>query len=559
MSLPVDLDFAGPDAPARNFEAEYIRDAIVDPSRPERLFVATATPHCLDASCTQAESAIGLYRVFGGQPGVRRITTIAGPGFSGLRYADPGPVYVMRLRLAIARSSPDVMALALRDESATRVRVFRSTNAGEDWAETAAIPNSLTWPLDVAFAPDDANTMYVASNSVYRTSNGGQSWTAFPNPHSDNIAIAFETGGALLVGGDGGLFRSASGQPFTTLHGVLPSITEFYSIASHPNRPLLLAGGTQDNGTATLQGALGWSLITGGDGGDVVFDPNPANTILYAEVEWYFTAGGQNVFDLFRCQSGGCRARSDGLDKSLAGPFIPRIVMDPSSASTLYLTAEKIFRTDNRGDTWTAASPSVAGSQRCWHDGSAGRTCAAGQYFVAVAVAPTASQTMYAGALNGDVWTTTDRGATWRSVAGPDAGPLPVRAVNDIAVDPLDARTAYVAYSGFDSGGSGNGHVFRTADGGQSWQDLTAGLPDIPVNTLLIDPDSVGSSTPRVLYAGTDIGVFRITLDGAGAWEPFGSGLPPVVVNRLAYNAATHQLLAATYGRGVWAISSRFQ
>src|SRR5262249_39396373 len=124
-----------------------------------------------------------------------------------------------------------------------------------------------------------------------------------------------------------------------------------------------------------------------------------------------------------------------------------------------------------------------------------------------------------------------------------------------IVVDPLNPQVAYVAYSGFDATGSGKGHVFRTTDGGRTFQDLTGQLPDMPVNTLLIDPDSVGTSTARVLFAGTDVGVFR-RLDGAD-WEPFGSGLPPVVVNRLAYHAATNQLLAATYGRGVWAISSR--
>jgi hypothetical protein len=177
---------------------------------------------------------------------------------------------------------------------------------------------------------------------------------------------------------------------------------------------------------------------------------------------------------------------------------------------------------------------------------------------VAVAVAPSNSQIVYGGTLNGDVLATSDRGATWHSVAGPNAGPLPVRAVNDIVVDPLNPGTAFVSYSGFNSGGSGTGHVFRTIDGGQTWQDLSGNLPDVPVNTLLIDPDSATATSSRVLYAGTDIGVFRVTLDGTTNWQPFGTGLPPVVVNRLAYSASTHQLFAATYGRGIWVISSRF-
>ena len=165
---------------------------------------------------------------------------------------------------------------------------------------------------------------------------------------------------------------------------------------------------------------------------------------------------------------------------------------------------------------------------------------------------------VYAGTLNGDVWVTTNRGATWTSIAGPTAGPLPVRNVNDIVVDPLDPRVAYVAYSGFDSGGSGVGHLFRTADGGQTWQNVTGSLPDMPVNT---DSDRPGLGVEHVVFASAvrrhghrASSAPRSTATGNRS----GTGLPPVVVNRLAYNATTRQLLAATYGRGIWAISSRF-
>ncbi|HEV2984174.1 MAG TPA: hypothetical protein VGX46_07290, partial [Vicinamibacterales bacterium] len=114
-----------------------------------------------------------------------------------------------------------------------------------------------------------------------------------------------------------------------------------------------------------------------------------------------------------------------------------------------------------------------------------------------------------------------------------------------------DARIAYVVYGGFDLTGAGRGHVFRTSDGGDTWSDLSGNLPDINVSALLIDPDA----KPRVLYVGTDAGVLRATDDGSGKWDSYNNGLPPVVVTRFAYNAITRTLLAATYGRGVWAIS----
>jgi photosystem II stability/assembly factor-like uncharacterized protein len=558
FSLPVDLDFTGAAAPTRNPEAEFLRDAAVDPARPERLYAAVAQPRCLNPDCTSAESAIRMYRsVDGGASWIRQDVSALGPySLVNTRYADPGAVYVPRVRLVVAPSNPDVVVMAFRDEQIGRPRVYRTANAGEQWAEISPPQNSQTWPLALAISPSDANTIYVGSSGVRRTTDGGQTWTAMGGTHVDQTALAFNANGTLISGNDGGIYVNTTGTGFAAMHGTL-QITEFYSVSAHPSNGLLIAGGTQDNGTVIFQGNLGWSLITGGDGGDTVFDPNPQNRILYAEVEWFF-AGTNNVFQFFRCQTGGCLTRSTGINRSVAGPFIPRMAMDPSNASTIWLTAEHLFRTDTRGDNWTTASPSVGNNLRCWQDPSAGRVCAEARYFTAVAVAPTSSQIVYAGALNGDVWMTTDRGGSWRSIAGTDAGPLPVRAVNDIVVDPQSPQVAYVSYSGFDETGSGRGHVFRTTNGGQSWQDISGNLPDVPVNSLLIDPDSTGPGAARVLFAGTDIGVFRVTLDGTANWTPFGVGLPPVVVNRLAYNATTRQLLAATYGRGLWAISSRF-
>jgi photosystem II stability/assembly factor-like uncharacterized protein len=557
LALDVDLDFA-PNAPVGNPEAEVLRDLAIDPIRPDRLLAAIAGPRCATGDCRLMTSEVAVYRTLdaGGSWDRLSVAAIAPYSLDNTRYADPGAVYVPRVRVAIAPSNPDVAAVAIRDTQVDRPRVIRSGDGGATWDEVAPASNTITWPLDLAFAPGDADTMYVASAGVYRTTNGGASWTPLASTHVDNIDLAFDAAGVLITGNDGGIFRATSGNAFTDLNGALP-ITEFYSVAAHPSNPLLMAGGTQDNGTLVFQGNLGWSRIVGGDGGDTLFDPSPNAMVLYGEVEWFFI-GARNVFLFFRCQPGGCVNRTAGIDTSLAGPFIPKMAMDPSNPATIWLTAERMFRTDARGDDWTAASPSVRDLERCWDEPETGPTCAGARYFTAVAVARTSPQTVYGGTLNGDVRVTNDRGASWRSLAGVHAGPLPVRAVNDIVVDPLDANTAYVAYSGFDSAGSGTGHIFRTSDGGLTWQDISGDLPDVPVNALLIDPESAGTGVAPVLYAGTDLGVFRATLGPSPSWALFGTGMPPVIVNDLAYNAVTRQLLAATYGRGIYAISSRF-
>ncbi|MBW8868751.1 MAG: hypothetical protein JF610_15730, partial [Acidobacteria bacterium] len=226
----------------------------------------------------------------------------------------------------------------------------------------------------------------------------------------------------------------------------------------------------------------------------------------------------------------------------------------------LWMTVEHLYRTDNRADTWAAASPSVKDTQRCWSGtpGASGSACATGGYFTTVALAPSNTDVVYAGALNGDIWVSTNRGATWRSAAGTTVAPLPVRPVTQIQVDPVNPLIAYATYSGFNAAGQGNGHIFKTSDGGQVWTDLSRALPDIPANTVLIDPDSAATSSPRVLYLGTDIGIYRLVDTSTSAWETFGNGMPFVPVTHIIYSGTTKQLIAATYGRGIWTISPRF-
>ena len=380
LTLPVDLDFSGASAPAQNPEAPYLRDATLDPTRPGRLLAAVVGPKCLNDECTLMESDVMAYRSFdaGAHWTSHTLTTLRNFDLTNglaVRYSDPGPVYVPRARVAIAPSAPDTMAVAVRDLFVNRPRVFRSTNAGDTWAETAPPANSLTWPLALAFSPTDANTMYIGSSAAYRTTNGGQTWATLSPTHADNIAVAFTADLSPLIVSDGGIYKgTTASNALTVLHHALP-ITEFYSVSAHPSNPLLMAGGTQDNGTLVYQGNLGWSLITGGDGGDTVWDPDPGSTTLYAEVQWLLN-GNSSGYQFFRCQVGSCLVRRSGIDLSLDGPFIPRLVMDPTNSSTIWLTVEKLFRTDNRGESWVAASPSVGNELRCWNDAAGIETCA---------------------------------------------------------------------------------------------------------------------------------------------------------------------------------------
>ncbi|MEO8381334.1 MAG: hypothetical protein ABI779_16870, partial [Acidobacteriota bacterium] len=167
-------------------------------------------------------------------------------------------------------------------------------------------------------------------------------------------------------------------------------------------------------------------------------------------------------------------------------------------------------------------------------------TKGSGDTLAAIGLSDTDAQRIYTGSNRGQVMVSPNGGASWMNVT---AG-LPDRAVRAIVVDRSSPELAYVAFSGYAAP-----HVWRTRNGGTSWQALDEGLPDIPVNALLVDRQD-----PNLLYAGTDIGVFRWDTR-VGQWQPFFQGMPPVIVTDFDVTA-NGTIIAATHGRGAYELVS---
>jgi hypothetical protein len=157
-----------------------------------------------------------------------------------------------------------------------------------------------------------------------------------------------------------------------------------------------------------------------------------------------------------------------------------------------------------------------------------------------IAVARSSAQVIYTGSSQGRAMVTTDGGMSWTDIT---AG-LPNRFIESIVADPANPSVAYLSVSGF-----GTGHVFKTTSMGASWTDASGNLPNVPTSALLLDPQN-----PGVVYAGTDIGVFRSAMGGT-AWESFNEGLPPVPVTAFAAQAGG-RIQLATYGRGAYELAT---
>ena len=217
----------------------------------------------------------------------------------------------------------------------------------------------------------------------------------------------------------------------------------------------------------------------------------------------------------------------------------------------MYLGSFRVYRTDNAKTStpgnvaWQPISPDLT-------SGCPNRNSSPTSYdCVITAFGVTAGGPfVYAGTGDGRVWVSTDSTSASPTWTRSDAFPLPLRPVSAFAVDRSNYRIAYIAYSGFNGGTPfTHGHVFKTTNGGQSWTDISSNLPDVPVNTIVLDP-----SDSNTLYVGTDVGPL-VSYNNGVSWAPLGTGFPDRYRRPVRSQPSKRRLAAASYGRGVFSLN----
>jgi uncharacterized repeat protein (TIGR01451 family) len=424
------------------------------------------------------------------------------------------------------------------------------------------------------------------SGGVYRSTDGGATWRNLGNDlHPDFHAFAFQPTNTahVVIGNDGGVWQSYAGggrngdprpalstadwenlngevNPTTAalVHTTGLAITQFSSIATVPKIPGQYWGGTQDNGTLRKSLANSrWFDQASGDGGQVIVDQTTPNTInpgvpayvfgtYYGISPYRYDPSKTNTFF-------GNEAIDGGITMTDRAEFYVPWVQNRGNTNQMFLGTYRLYRTNNAeapssGDvTWAPISGDLTSG--CT---GAAPNGARGCLISAIGVAD-----------GGDgVWVGTDdarvsvsanavtsANPTWNRVG---ASVFPNRPVNQIAVDRSNWRVAYLAFGGFGAATPGNtGHVYATTDGGKTFKNVTANLPDVPVNSVVIDP-----SDNRIIYVGTDVGVF-VSTNAGGKYNALGTGMPKVATWQLDYDATNGVLLSGTHGRGAYTIANR--
>jgi uncharacterized repeat protein (TIGR01451 family) len=483
-------------------------------------------------------------------------------------------------------------------------RIWKTTDGGTTWTQTApgSGPDAVAaycgtqcfYDNFVKPDPTNPNVVYVGgsygynntpqSGGVYRTTDGGATWKSLGyDLHPDFHAFAFQPNNTqhVAVGNDGGIWQSATGggrngatdplsaaqwenlngavHPTTgaLIHSTGLRITQFTSMATVPQVPGQYWGGTQDNGT--LRKSLAntrWFDQAGGDGGQVIVDQtttNPLNPALPAYV--FGTFFGISPYRYNPAEVGtffGQETIDGGINKADRAEFYVPWVQNRSNPNQIFLGTYRLYRSNNAeaasaGDVhFDTISPDL--TTGCPGTAPNG---ARGCLISALGLAQ-GGDGVYVGTDDGVVSVSpnavTSNSPTWTRVG---QNSLPNRPVTQFAVDRSDWRIAYASYAGFGAATPRNrGHVFKTTDGGRHWDDISGRLPDVPVNSVILDP-----SDDNTLYIGTDVGPF-ITTNGGHTWKRLGTGMPKVAAWQLDYDPSHAVLAAGTHGRGAYTLDT---
>lgn len=462
-------------------------------------------------------------------------STDSGASFSVLNTGIPSS-QVNRITIGVTPADPDVVyALCSACSDNGFFGLYRSSDAGETWAKA---PNSnninvLSWlphghdqggqgffTLALSVDPQNPDHLHAGGVNIWESTDGGDIWTLNAQyygsgaqyVHADIHTLAYNPADQTHYNtNDGGVYTyvESTGDWVNISNGL--HIMQFYRLGSFRENENRILGSPQDNGTVLFTDSVQYELILA-EACDNFFDYDDPDTMYFggygAGIRRSYT-GGYNSFGI--TPPGESKLR-----------FNPPVIMHPSDPKILYCGFKDVWRSENRGSSWTNLTNGLTNATD----------------LQSLEVAPSDPQYIYT-ATYYQIWRTKNGGAEWENIrTGLPAG----APISDIAVSTADPEHIWVTFLGWNSGFK----VFHSADAGDTWQNATGNLPNLPANCVAYEPGS-----DDAVYVGTDVGIYY-TNANLTEWIDYSQDLPNVMIDELEIHPASGKILAATYGRGMW-------
>lgn len=533
-------------------ERTGVTDVVLDPRHPDLLLAATyqRRRHVWTLIDGGPESA--LHRSTDGGKTWRKITT-------GMPTTQLG-----RIGLAASPANPDVVYATIEAANGEG-GVFRSTDGGISWEKRSPYGAQAMYYATLIADPHNAQRVYSMDVGSQVSDDGGATWRGLGerSKHVDNHALWVDPKNPdhYLNGNDGGLYQSWDAGKTWIYFANLP-LGQFYDVDVDDARPFYhVCGGTQDNSsvcapTATRNNAgilnSDWFVTTGGDGFVSRIDPKDPNTI-YAESQ----NGGMVRYDARTGEAVSIQPQEGRGEEPSRWNWDTPIIVSPHSHTRLYTASQRLYRSDDRGDSWRAISPDLTRRLdrnalpvmgKVWGPDAVAKNQSTAFYSNVSAIAESYQQEglLYVGTDDGLLQVSDDGGTNWRKIETVPGVP-PNTYVQRILASPIDAKTVFVAFDNHQNGDF-TPYLLKSSDAGHSWTSLVGDLPKRG-GVYAVAQDHVD---PNLLFCGTEFGGY-VSKDGGTHWIKI-PGLPTIMVRDLTIQRRTNDLVLATFGRSIYVI-----
>ena len=498
------------------------------------------------------ESAI--YKTTDGGATWRKLT-------NGIPSVDKG-----RIGMAISPADPDVLYAiieAQRGEGGT----FRSTDRGESWTKMSdKVSSSPQYYNELVCDPHDVHTVYCLDTYTSRSTDGGKTFERVGNRHRhvDDHALWIDPRHTahLVIGGDGGLYETFDGGDHWDFKENLP-LAQYYRVSADQAEPFYnIYGGTQDNNsmggpsrTTDLAGITSedWVVTVGGDGYEAQVDPTNPDLVY---TQWQY--GGLVRFDKKSGERTDIKPRQAPGEQPIVWNWDSPLLISSHSPTRLYFAGDRLFRTDDRGDSWKAISGDLTRGidrdqleimGRVQDVDAVAKNASTSVYgnCVSLTESPVDDQVLYVGTDDGLVHVTKDGGANWTKIASFPG--VPERTyVSRLEASRHQAGRVYAAFSNHKDGDF-QPYLLVSEDYGATWSSIAADLPERDVVWSLAE-DHVQEG---LLFCGTEYGLY-VSFDRGGKWTRMKSGLPTVAVRDIEVQRREDDLILGTFGRGFYVL-----